>query len=97
MYLATKVLALLKKQGYENISWFVVCYGGDEAELQDLIVENNLEESFFLLGKRTNPYPIMRSAAFIMGYGLVLFPKRKKLSSKLFSTIKSCSSASSPP
>jgi len=59
---AIKALALLKKQGYENIAWFVVGYGGDEAELQDLIVENNLEESFFLLGKRTNPYPIMKAA-----------------------------------
>lgn len=59
---AIKALALLRKWGYKDIAWFVVGYGGDEAMLQDLIVENNVQENFILLGKRTNPYPFMKNA-----------------------------------
>src|SRR5699024_8513602 len=59
---AIKAFALLKERGYDDLAWFVVGYGGDEAKLQDLIVKNNLQDSFFLLGKQTNPYPYMKAA-----------------------------------
>ncbi|PAV31548.1 glycosyl transferase [Virgibacillus profundi] len=59
---AVKALKLLKNKGYKNISWYVVGYGGEEEKLRRLIAENDLTESFILLGKKTNPYPFMKAA-----------------------------------
>ncbi|MCM3115089.1 glycosyltransferase [Neobacillus sp. MER 74] len=54
---AIKALKLLKDKGYEDIVWYVVGYGGDEAKIRELITEYNLQDSFILLGKQINPYP----------------------------------------
>ncbi|MGZ0876522.1 glycosyltransferase [Priestia megaterium] len=59
---AVKALKLLKDRGYKDISWYVVGYGGDEAMLKELIKEQNLEDSFILLGKQINPYSYMKQA-----------------------------------
>ncbi|MGJ9459044.1 glycosyltransferase [Oceanobacillus sp. CF4.6] len=59
---AVKALKLLQDRGYDNIAWYVVGYGGDEAMLRELVAENDLSESFILLGKKTNPYPYMKAA-----------------------------------
>ena len=59
---AIKALKKLHEKGLTNIKWYVVGYGGDECMLKDLIKENSLEESFILLGKKTNPYPYMKAA-----------------------------------
>ena len=58
---AVKALRILHDRGLTNIKWYVVGYGGDEAMIKELISENNLEDSFILLGKKTNPYPYMRT------------------------------------
>lgn len=58
--LAITALKKLHAQGYTNIRWYVVGYGGDEQMLKNLIKENNLEESFILLGKKINPYPYIK-------------------------------------
>ena len=42
--LAIPTLKKLHSQGYTNIRWYVVGYGGDEQMLKNLIKENNLEE-----------------------------------------------------
>jgi glycosyltransferase involved in cell wall biosynthesis len=57
---AVKALKLLKEKGYEDIVWYVVGYGGDEAAIKELIVSNGLEDQFILLGKKTNPYPYIK-------------------------------------
>lgn len=57
---AIKALKILHDRGYTNIKWYIVGYGGDEGLLKELIKENDLEDSFILLGKRTNPYPYMK-------------------------------------
>ena len=57
---AVKALKLLHDKGLNNIKWNVVGYGGDEEMIRKLIKENNLEDSFILLGKKTNPYPYMK-------------------------------------
>jgi len=44
-----------------KVKWFIMGYGPDEPLLRRLIAENNLEDSFILLGKRTNPYPYMKA------------------------------------
>ncbi|WP_419865736.1 glycosyltransferase [Bacillus dakarensis] len=59
---AVMALKLLKEKGYDNISWYVVGYGGDEVQIRGLIKELSLENSFILLGKKTNPYPYMKEA-----------------------------------
>lgn len=59
---AVKALKLLKDRGYLDIAWYIVGYGDDNSMINDLIKEFNLEDSFILLGKKTNPYPYMKEA-----------------------------------
>ncbi|WP_079912108.1 glycosyltransferase [Paenibacillus sp. 32352] len=59
---AVRALKLLKDRGYEDIAWYVVGYGGDEAMVRQLIAESGLQNRFVLLGKKTNPYPYMQAA-----------------------------------
>lgn len=59
---AVRALKILHNRGLTNIKWYVVGYGGDEEIIRKLIRENNLEESFILLGKKINPYPYMKFA-----------------------------------
>ena len=58
---AVCALRLIKDKGY-NFAWYVVGYGGDEAMVRELIAKENLEDDFFLLGKKINPYPFMKAA-----------------------------------
>lgn len=58
---AIRALKILHNRGLRDIKWYVVGYGGDEAMLRKLIVENKLEESFILLGKKINPYPYIKA------------------------------------
>lgn len=50
----------LVNQGY-SIQWYVVGYGPLEEELSMLIYDLGLQNHFFLLGKKVNPYPYMRA------------------------------------
>lgn len=59
---AIKALRILHDKGYTNIKWYIVGYGSDEELYKALIKENKLEDSFILLGKKTNPYPYMKNA-----------------------------------
>lgn len=59
---AVRALKILHDKGLTNIKWYVVGYGGDEDMIKGLIKENNLEDSFILLGKKINPYPYMKMA-----------------------------------
>lgn len=59
---AVRALKLLKDKGYQDIVWYVVGYGGDEELIRTMIIENNLTDSFILLGKKLNPYPYMKAA-----------------------------------
>ena len=59
---AVRALRVLHNRGLTNIKWYVVGYGGDEEIIRNLIKENNLEDSFILLGKKINPYPYMKAA-----------------------------------
>jgi glycosyltransferase involved in cell wall biosynthesis len=59
--MAVKALRILHDRGLTNIKWLVVGYGGFEAELKKIIADNDLEASFVLLGKKTNPYPYIKA------------------------------------
>ncbi|WP_138752511.1 glycosyltransferase [Paenibacillus sinopodophylli] len=56
---AIRAFKLLIDKGYDNLVWYIVGYGGDEAMLRALIEEYELEDRFILLGKQINPYPFM--------------------------------------
>ena len=58
---AIKALKILHDKGFNNIKWYVIGYGSDEATLKELIEKNDLEDSFILLGKQANPYPYMKA------------------------------------
>lgn len=59
---AVKALKIIHNRGLTNIKWYIVGYGGDEEMIQSLIKDNNLQDSFILLGKKINPYPYMKMA-----------------------------------
>lgn len=57
---AIRACKKLLNAGYD-IEWYVVGYGPLEAELRNLISELDLQDSFFLLGMKINPYPYMKA------------------------------------
>lgn len=59
---AVKALKILKNKGYNDIAWYVVGYGDDELKIKELIENYQLDDSFILLGKKTNPYPYIKEA-----------------------------------
>ena len=54
--LAVPALSLVRKQGYDVI-WYVLGEGPEKENVERLIRENELEDSFILLGAADNPYP----------------------------------------
>ncbi|NIK76097.1 glycosyltransferase involved in cell wall biosynthesis [Paenibacillus castaneae] len=56
---AVKAMKQLADKGYDDLVWYIVGYGGDEAMIRKLIAGFGLENCFILLGKQTNPYPYM--------------------------------------
>lgn len=56
---AIRVLARLRKDGIP-VTWYVVGDGPDRATLEALIAEENVQDSFILLGARSNPYPYLK-------------------------------------
>ncbi|MBP1990366.1 glycosyltransferase [Paenibacillus eucommiae] len=59
--MAVQALRKLHDKGLTNMKWYVIGYGGYEEKLKQLIAENNLTDSFILLGKKTNPYPYIKA------------------------------------
>ncbi|MFB3170657.1 glycosyltransferase [Neobacillus sp. 179-C4.2 HS] len=57
---AIRACRKLVNAGYD-IEWYVVGYGPLEADLRELIKQLNLSDRFFLLGKKTNPYPYIKN------------------------------------
>lgn len=57
---AVRACRLLADAGYD-VKWYVVGYGPLESEIKKLIIELDLEERFFLLGKKVNPYPYIKA------------------------------------
>lgn len=56
----------LKAEGH-HFRWFIIGDGEDYKLLEDLIQEENLEDTFFLIGKKINPYPyIQKCDVYVM-------------------------------
>lgn len=56
--LAIPALSIVRKAGYD-VKWYVLGEGSKKQELERMIREYGLEDSFILLGARKNPYPYM--------------------------------------
>ena len=63
--LAIQAAALLKIKGIPFF-WFIIGEGEERTKLQNLVVSNHLEDCFFLLGIRDNPYPYLRNADIVV-------------------------------
>ena len=63
--MAAQAAALLKSRKI-LFSWYVVGEGGERKRIQEIIEKNHLENCFFLLGIRDNPYPYMRYADIVV-------------------------------
>lgn len=72
-----KVHARLKKEGYEE-NIYVIGEGPEKENIEKEIREQKIKDSFFLLGKKENPYPYMKQfdvivlVSYYEGYGMVL-------------------------
>ena len=68
-------------EGYK-IKWYVAGDGPQRQELESLIKQNDLEESFVLLGNKENPYTYIKSADICVqpssyeGLGLVIYEEK---------------------
>lgn len=60
---AIRACRQLIDKGYD-IAWYVIGYGPLENELLKLITELGLDDHFFLLGKKMNPYPYIKACDF---------------------------------
>lgn len=59
--MAVQALKSLHQKGLSQIKWHIVGYGGYEAELKEIIALNGMQDSFILLGKKSNPYPYIKN------------------------------------
>lgn len=53
---AIQTMALMKQKGIKAV-WYVLGEGSQRRQLEREIKENNVEDCFFLLGQKENPYP----------------------------------------
>lgn len=63
--LAIQAAILLKKRGV-SFSWYIIGEGEERKKLQELVASNQLEDCFFLLGIRDNPYPYLKNAEIVV-------------------------------
>lgn len=56
-----EAMKILKSKGYKDIKWYIIGYGGDEANIKELIKKYSLENMVVILGKKENPYPYMKN------------------------------------
>jgi len=67
----------LIKEGF-NHNFYVIGDGEQKEKLQELIKKYEIEDTFYLLGKKENPYPYIKNAdyfcllSYFEGYGMVI-------------------------
>jgi glycosyltransferase involved in cell wall biosynthesis len=78
---AIQAAVRLKLTGLK-IKWFILGEGRERPRLERMIAEENLEDSFFLIGIRHNPYPYIKNCNIYVqpsrheGYGLAVAEAR---------------------
>ena len=48
----------------DNVKWYIIGYGTDEALVKEKIAEAHMEDRVILLGKKENPYPYFKECDF---------------------------------
>lgn len=72
-----RIHSRLIKDGYYH-TFYIIGDGPERDKLKKIIKEENIEDTFILLGKKENPYPYIRLAdyfcllSYFEGYGMVL-------------------------
>ena len=59
--IAIDACRILKEKG-ADIAWYAIGYGKEEHAMQNAVIENTLQDNFVILGRRSNPYPYMKTA-----------------------------------
>ena len=59
--LAIETCDILTKMGL-NLSWYAIGWGPEEEKLRKLVKEKQLEDVFFVVGRKDNPYPYIYGA-----------------------------------
>ncbi|MCK0156847.1 glycosyltransferase [Cellulophaga sp. F20128] len=59
-HLAVESCNILVNKGYP-VKWYVIGDGPQRNDIENLIKDKNLQEHFFLLGFKENPYPFMKT------------------------------------
>ena len=49
------------KAGYDDLRWYIIGFGGDEALIREKIAEAGMQDYVILLGKKENPYPYIKA------------------------------------
>ena len=63
--IAIRVCKLLIDKGYD-VRWYILGEGPERFKLEKTIKENHLEERFYLLGLKSNPYPYIKKSDFVV-------------------------------
>ena len=85
-----KIHSKLIKNGYKH-KFYIIGDGPEKENLKSLIEQENVKETFILLGKKENPYPYIKQAdyfcllSYFEGYGMVL-EEAKILNKKIIIT-----------
>lgn len=61
--MAVEACRLLREAEYP-VHWYIIGEGEDHKKLQEMIGRNGLQDSFFLIGQKGNPYPYLQEADF---------------------------------
>lgn len=57
---AVEIMAELCKLR-DDVTWYIIGYGGGEAEIREAIARFGMQEKFIILGKKANPYPYIKA------------------------------------
>ena len=57
---AVEIMAELCKLR-DDVTWYIIGYGGEEAEIREAIERYGMQEKFIILGKKSNPYPYIKA------------------------------------
>lgn len=60
-----RIASILKKRNF-NFRWFIVGDGSDAELINKMIVEEQLQDSVIMLGRRNNPYPYIAYADYFV-------------------------------
>ncbi len=52
---------VIGKTGIKNLKWHIIGFGGDEQLIRQRIRDAGMDNNVIILGKRTNPYPYIKS------------------------------------